>query len=134
MRSLPQVTGPTENALRPLLNRQLSGSAIPSYLGWVCMNLAQSVASRTDLETQVQRETRCTPGEASTTVGDLIDRGLIGASGRPSSSGNNELDAVRLRVRVTTQLLVEGIPEEELSITTRVLDTVRRRAEELLDN
>ena len=132
MRSLPQVTGPTENALRAVLDRQLSGSALPSYLGWVCMNLAQSATSRADLKMHVQRETHCTPGEASATVADLTDRGLIGAGGHPTSSGNAELDAIRLRVRVTTQNLVEGIPEEELSITTRVLDTVRRRAEELL--
>jgi hypothetical protein len=134
MRSLPQAIGPTENALRQLLTRQLSGSAIPGYVGWVCLNLAEPTASRADLETRLQQEVRCTPGEASTTVTSLIDRGLIGVDTRPTPSGLDELAATRRRVKATTARLVEGIPQEEQSRTIQVLDTVRRRAEQLLSS
>lgn len=132
MRTLPQVTGSTENALRALLTEQLAGSRVPDYLAWACLNLATGAASRESLEGSLDRATRCGPEVAGATVERLITAGLLDGAGTPTADGAAELAAVRRRVQAITAELVAGVDEHEIGRAIEVLEQVRERAEALL--
>lgn len=134
MRTLPQVTGPTENALRALLDRQLAHSSVPDYLAWVCMNLSTTAVSRADLEAQVVGATKCETRAATAAIDSLVDLHLLGADGQPTSQGQAELTATRQRVKAVTDQLVVGLSEDDLAQTIGVLDHIRDRAEAILNS
>ncbi len=133
MPSLPQVTGPTEHALRALLDRELASSSIPDYLAWVCLNLATGSTSRVDLEAKLEQATRSTPGLAARTTKRLIALGLLTSQAQPTAAGQADLDATRQRVKATTDQLTAGLPDADLTTAIEVLDRVRARAEAMLD-
>ncbi len=132
MRTLPQATGPLENALRVLLNRQLASSRIPNDLAWVCMNLAAHTGSRPTLESQLEQEARCESEQAAATVDGLIVLGLLDGEAHPTPEGKRELVSTRQRVRALTDQLVDGVSEADLGTTIGVLDHARERAESIL--
>ncbi|HYB28863.1 MAG TPA: hypothetical protein VEF89_19780 [Solirubrobacteraceae bacterium] len=134
MKALPQVTGPTENALRALLNRQLTSSRIPDYLAWVCLNFSAGSGSRATLEAMLDAETKCGPEAATAAVEQLVAFGLLVNDGHPTPDGQAELAAVRRRVQITTAKLVAGVSEQDIATTILVLDHVRERAEALLED
>jgi hypothetical protein len=134
MKPLPQVIGPTEDALRALLNQQLAGSRIPGYLTWVCLNLSAGSSSRATLEAMLGAETKCRPDAAAATVEELVALGLLVNDGHPTPDGQVELAAVRRRVQGTTAELVAGVSEEDIARAILVLDHVRERAEALLQS
>lgn len=133
MRTLPQATGPLENALRVLLNRQLASSRIPDYLAWVCMNLAAHASSRPTLEAQLEQQTKCEPERAAATVDGLIALGLLDDEAHPAPEGKRELVSSRQRVSAVTDQLVAGLSEADLATAIGVLDHARERAESILD-
>lgn len=135
MRTLPQVTGPTERALGALLDRELAGAPIPDGLAWVCLNLAAAPsAGRPELEARLDAQVKCGPPEAAQTVEQLVAVGLLDSAARLTAAGQTALTSVRERVRTRTETLVAGMPEDELETTIRVLDRVRARAESMLSS
>jgi hypothetical protein len=132
MRTLPQVTGPTERALGALLDRELLDSRVPGFLGWVAMNLADAATPGTSLRAQLERATQCGTQNAGAVITQLVALGLLESHGALTTHGAAELGSVRERVSATTQRLVAGLAEDELSTTIHVLDHVRDRAESLL--
>ena len=133
MPTLPQSTGPTENALRALLIRQLAGTGIAGYDGWVALNLARPELPRTGLEARLEHETRSDPGQAVRAVDELVAAGLLDPVGAPTATGQRQLAEVRARVGAVTGQLLTGLAEDDLATAVRVLDHVRMRADSLLD-
>lgn len=132
MRTLPQVTGPTERALEALLERELAASRIPGYLGWVAMNLAHAAATSATLEARLAQTTRCRPEDANAVISELVALGLLVGNGALTAAGAAELASVRERVSATTSAVVAGLADDDLATTIRVLDHVRGQAESLL--
>jgi uncharacterized pyridoxal phosphate-containing UPF0001 family protein len=132
MLTLPQVSGPTEHALRALLDRELASSRIPDYLGWVCLNLSTAASARSDLEAHLEQATKSTPEQAAATVDGLMALGLLTGNAQPTSEGQAELMSTRQRVKATTDKLTAGLSEADLAIAIGVLDHVRGRAEAIL--
>jgi len=132
MPTLPQVSGPTEHALRALLDRELASSRIPDYLGWVCLNFSTATRARSDLEAHLEQATKSTPEQAAATVDGLIALGLLAGTGEPTSEGQAELMSTRQRVKATTDHLTAGLSEDEVATAIGVLDHVRGRAEAIL--
>ncbi len=132
MRSVPQVTGPTEHALRALLEHELASSLIPDYITWVCLNLSTGSADRSDLQTRLQEATKCTLELAVDTIERLVALGLLTKTAQPTAIGQADLDSTRQRVKATTDQLTAGLSDADLATTIEVLDHVRTRAEALL--
>lgn len=132
MRSLPQVIGPTERALRALLEQAIADSRIPGYLGWVATNLSDGARPRASLEAELERATKCGTRASEATVSELVALGLLDAGGAITGSGLSELRAARERIGAITRSIVADIPDINLAVAIGVLDRVRGRAESLL--
>lgn len=131
-RPLPTVIGSTENALRALLTRTLSPMLVPSYPAWAVLNAA-SVADTSDNWRQtVGDNLKADLDEIEAVLAELRAVGLVNGEGTLTTNGNTVLTAARVAVRETTLRLVKGIDEVEQETARRVLDTIRRNAEELL--
>ncbi|MFI8347726.1 hypothetical protein [Streptomyces sp. NPDC085596] len=148
--SLPALIGTAENALRALLTRTLSTTRIKSYPAWVVLNAASAADAR-NASTGRRRGAGDAPeisaGDALRGAGDalkvdagVVDEvlaqlaadGLVGAGGSLTALGAAELRAARSAVAGTTARLVEGVGEADGAATRRVLEHVRRTAEDLL--
>ncbi len=131
-RTLPQVVGPTENALRALLVRELAGSPVPDYRSWVCLNVAAEAVPRRDLEERLARDVRSSDAAAREMVDRLVALGLVGPAGGLTNAGRELLADLRARIGGTTARLMEGIPEADAATSVRVLDALRHNAEAAL--
>lgn len=131
-RPLPTVIGPTENALRAMLTRVLSSTRIPDYPAWVVLNAANAAGSDPRWRQRAADGLRTDLREVDKVLGHLRSAGLVDDAGTLTASGTAELTTARVAVTGTTVRLVEGIDETEQETTRRVLDAIRRRAEELL--
>ncbi len=134
MRTLPQVTGPTEHTLGVLLDRELASSRVPDYLAWVCLNFSGAARDRSSLQAHLDQETKCGRERAAGTIERLIALGLLDSNAQPSPGGQAELTSVRKRVKTITDQLVIGVSEDDLATTIRVLDHVRHRAQAILES
>lgn len=123
MPTLPQVSGPTEHALRALLERELAISRIPSYLGWVCLNLAAGLDKAADLPAQLDRVTKCGRDRSVETVDQLTTLGLLSTGAKLTPGGDAELVSTRQRVKAATDQVTAGLTN----------DDVRTRAEAMLE-
>jgi DNA-binding MarR family transcriptional regulator len=134
-RPLPTVIGPTENALRALLTKTLSTSKIKTYQAWVVLNAANradAAASTGSWQHAVGDALKVDRGVVNEVLAQLSTDGLVGVSGSLTPIGAAELAAARSAVAGTTAQLVEGISEEEQAVARRVLEQLRRKAEDLL--
>jgi hypothetical protein len=132
MRTIPQATGPLENALRVLLDRQIAPSRIPGYDAWVAMNLSAGSGSRAGLEAKLEHETKCAPARAGATIDELIARGLLDDHARLTPDGEHELSVTRQRVKQVTDQLTAGLSATDVATAVSVLDHARARAESIL--
>lgn len=133
-RPLPTVIGPTENALRALLSKVLMSTRIKTYHAWVTLNaMSRADAELPDGNWRVMAAEGLRIGfdELDDIHARLCSTGLVGKDGRLTALGATELTAARSAVSGMTRLLVEGITEDEQSLTRSVLDRLRRRADEL---
>ncbi|WP_342618034.1 hypothetical protein [Rhodoferax sp. GW822-FHT02A01] len=134
-RPLPSVIGPAENALRALLTKTLSTTAIKTYPGWVCLNAlskASVTPSNGNWRLAVADALKVELGEVEGVLDQLRATGLVGNDDMPTALGETELAKGRSTVSRATSCLVEGIGEEEQETVRQVLDQIRRKAEELL--
>lgn len=134
-RPLPSVIGPAENALRALLAKTLSTTAIKTYAGWVCLNAsshASATASGRNWRLAVADALKVEMGEVGKVLDQLRTAGLVGDDGTLTVLGETELAKARSAVSSATHCLMEGIGEEEQETVRLVLDRVRRKAEELM--
>jgi len=132
MRSLPQVLGPTELALRTLLDQAIADSRIPGYLGWVAMNISDGALSRPTIEADLERATRCGARAAAQVISELKALGLLDARGALTAAGLDELGSARERIGAITRSIVADVSDDDLAVAIDVLDRVRGRAELLL--
>jgi len=128
---LPTVIGRTENALRALLAHTLSPTRIPGYPAWIVLNAMTADRSpgawRARAAAALARE-----GEIDGVLAELRSAGLVDDAELLTTAGTAQLAAARTAVAQASRLLVEGITEPEQDAVHRVLDTIRRRADELL--
>lgn len=135
-RPLPTLIGPTENALRALLTNVLSTTRINTYPEWVIINAASNAdaaAPDGSWRQAAADSLKVEPGVVDDVLTRLRAQGLVDDLGLPTVLGTAELTAARSAVAATTAGLVDGISEQEQVTTGRVLDHIRRRAEELLN-
>jgi hypothetical protein len=128
-RPLPTVIGPTENALRALLNRTLSSTRIGGYPAWVVANAAsdQDASWREGAAASLRIE----PEDLAEIVGELREAGLMDQDGL-TQSGAVQLAEARSAVAAAAAHLVDGISDGDQDVARSVLDRIRGRAEELL--
>ena len=134
-RPLPTVIGPTENALRTLLARILSTTRIKTYPAWVVLNAASAAdapPSGRDWKLAVADALKVEVGEVDGLIAQLRAAGLVHVDGSLTASGTGELAAGRAAVSAATSRLVDGVGEDEQATARRVLDHIRRKADELL--
>ncbi|HEY0239405.1 MAG TPA: hypothetical protein VGC37_12225 [Friedmanniella sp.] len=131
-RPLPTVIGSTENALRELLTQTLASTLIAGYRAWVVLNAVSAAASSDGWRQTVEDGLKVDSEEIDATLVELRDAGLVDGDGVLTAVGAAELAETRTAVMGATRRLVEGIDDTEQATTRRVLDAIRRRAEELL--
>ncbi|MFD2418491.1 hypothetical protein [Amycolatopsis pigmentata] len=132
-RALPTVIGPTENALRALLAKTLSTTAIADYEAWVTLNIVSRAAG--DGADAGSRRSAVADGlrQPVTAGNDVIARlrttKLLDEDGTLTDRGAAELAAARVAVRDVTSALVAGISDVDQETTRQVLDRIRHNAE-----
>ncbi len=135
-RPLPTVIGPTENALRALLTKLLSTTRIRTYPAWVVLNVASSAADQDQPSHDWRRIAADALGGDQVTVDQawsgLLADGLVDCDGALTASGAAELVVARATVAATTARLVADLTADDQAATRRVLDRLRRTAEDLL--
>lgn len=93
-RPLPSVIGPAENALRALLTKTLSTSAIKTYPGWVCLNAlsnAHVTASNGNWRLAVADALKVELGEVEVVLDQLRAAGLVANDDMLTALGETEL-------------------------------------------
>jgi hypothetical protein len=132
-RPLPIMIGSTENSLRALLSKILSTSRIRTYPAWVVLNAAsRSETASKDWRSDVADALKVELEIVDNLIDQLADAGLVGDGGLPTSFGMSELAKGRSAVSAATSRLIDGISHEAQTTVRQVLDQVRRRADEML--
>ncbi|MFK4728198.1 hypothetical protein ROT00_00765 [Agromyces mediolanus] len=131
-RPLPTVIGPTENSLRALLARTLSHIRVPGYPAWIVLNAMTADRSAGAWRQRAAAALAAGQDEIDGVLAELRRAGLVADEETLTAAGVAELAAARTAVAQASRLLVEGITEPEQDAVRRVLDTIRRRAEELV--
>lgn len=131
-RPLPPVIGATENALRSLLTRALTGSRIDGYEEWVYLNIRDTTDRPAEAERLITDALEQPHDRVAATRTRLVEAGLLNSDGSLTAAGHEQLDDCRQAVARTTQALVAGIAPAVLQATIDTLDTIRSRAEQLL--
>jgi hypothetical protein len=127
--SLPTLVGPTENALRSLLQRILAATQITGYVEWVYLNVRDSSDADAQVDELVADALKQPISDVLAARQRLAAEGLIDAAGALTSLGQDQLLHGRALVGAATKKLTEGIPRAQLEVTAEVLETVRRRAQ-----
>lgn len=134
-RPLPTVIGPAENALRALLTKILSTTRIKTYPAWVILSAvsnADAATSGENWQLAIAGVLKVGLDEVDDVLAQLRAAGLVSNDGSPTALGTAELATGQSAVSAATSRLVDGISEEEQTTARRVLDHVRRKADELL--
>ena len=126
-RALPTVIGPTEIALRSLLQSILTPSDVNDDREWAYLNLtAGGTPQSAILSTMGIRST-----ELRAIRAELGTRGVIDGKGELTPSGFEALAQLRPKVAEMTERLMKGIDDTEAQVAVRVLDAIRRNADEI---
>jgi hypothetical protein len=137
-RPLPTVIGPTENALRALLTKTLATTKIRTYSAWVVLNALSIAHAHAQDQGDAWRQAtsdalKVAPPQLDEVLAHLAADGLARADGSLTTLGSLELAAARSAIAEMTARLVESVGQEEQASTRRVLDHLRRKAEDLLN-
>ena len=127
----PQLIGETEKTLSALLHRFLQRTGLTEPQ-WVTLRLADMLDGSVDadgLATAVAD--RAHFSDAVDLVGELTDRGLL-AGGRLTSAGRELTTATQTTITTDTAPIFEGLPDDDVAATTRVLNEVITRARVML--
>jgi len=128
--------GETENALRGLLTRTLSGTGL-DYHRWVALLVTNSRAPvvASELAAQLRAGLKIDAPTADEVIGDLGARGLIAerdAKLGPTPEGAALFARLNTEVQQLTRQLFVGIEPADLAAAYRVLATLTERANALL--
>lgn len=132
VRPLPTVVGPTETALRALLERTLTGTAIDGYPAWVVINGAARADSDNRWPASVAAALRATPEVVGRVIERLAQCGLLDETGALTDQGRQELAVARAAVVEATAMVLVGIDAADEQAARRVLDRMRHNAEHAL--
>ena len=133
-----QIIGRTERATRALLDRQLEPIGL-SFPEWVTLNQLVAGGGQVDgheLTVQVARGLRVSHDDAVGALAGLVDAGLATrtAEGMSSVSPSGERTYMEVSngIAAIARHLYGDLPEADLAVAARVLETVTGRADELL--
>jgi len=131
--------GRTENALRALLMRTLTGTPVHSYEEWVTLNLIDSRAGGVDDDAEALRGVLAVDrASARFLLDDLVARGLLLKHDERnhvlSRDGSDLLADLRSAVAGTSRRMLDGLALDDLAVTVRTLDRIRARADHELAN
>jgi DNA-binding MarR family transcriptional regulator len=131
-----RTVGETENALRGLLTRTLSGTGL-DYHRWVALLVTNTQAPipASHLAAQLRGGLKIDESTADEVIGDLQAHGLIvehDARLGPTAEGSALFARINAEVRQLTQRLYAGIDHDDLAAAYRVLSTLTQRANALL--
>jgi hypothetical protein len=124
----PELLGRTEKTLVALLRRTLADTGLDEQQ-YVTLKVASSLPASEDLTETVR--TRAHFDDAAQIVATLTDRGLL-RDGRLSAAGTAVLDQILANAARQTGAIWTELPEDDVTTTARVLNTVLARAEAAL--
>lgn len=136
-RPLPTIIGPTENALRALLTKTLSTTAIKSYASWVVLNALSRPGAKAfapEWQGAVLDALKMSQSDLNKVIADLSTKNLINVEGSLTELALAELTEGRNLVGAATSELVDGLSEEAQDTARTVLDHIRTRAEATLQH
>ncbi|WP_433073258.1 MarR family winged helix-turn-helix transcriptional regulator [Dactylosporangium sp. CA-052675] len=119
-----QLIGRTEKALNAILERLLAGPGLTERQ-WVALSLTIGGGS-------IPAALHIDGAAADRLVAQLAERGLVDAAGAVTARGHAVFREVRAAVLDVTHRLWGDLPEADLAVAGRVLDTVLTRANALL--
>ena len=125
-RALPTVIGPTENALRSLLQSILTPSEVDNDREWAYLNLTAGGTPQSAILSTMG----ITSAELLAIRVSLAARSLIDGKGELTPSGLEALAQLRPKVAEMTERLMKGIDDTEAQAAVRVLDAIRHNAAE----
>jgi DNA-binding MarR family transcriptional regulator len=129
-----QVIGQTERAIRALLDLVLTENEI-AFESWVGIRLVATTRpprDRAAFAAEMANGLKIDDSAAASVLRDLVTDGLLGEADGVISltpAGRTRYERIAARVGDITEQLYGGVPPEELEITSRVLSTVRLRAD-----
>ncbi|MFI7610950.1 MarR family winged helix-turn-helix transcriptional regulator [Nonomuraea terrae] len=134
----PEVIGQTEKALNALLERHLAGTSItePQWVTLTLTVVSDGTLSGDALAERVSRSLKVDQATAHQRIVELTAANLVRTSQdgivEATEHGKAQWNQVRAAIARITEKLWGDLPEEELTTTGRVLNTVLSRANTLL--
>jgi hypothetical protein len=127
----PRLIGETEKTFNALLRRYLEGTDLTEPQ-WVTLRVADLLDGQVHADGLVQAVTdRAQLTDAVELVHELADRGLID-DGRLTPAGRDVTTTVQATIDTETATIWDGLTDDDVAATTRVLNEVLRRARVLL--
>ena len=132
-----QLVGQTENALDALLDRELAGTELSSPQRWVTLTVVVMTGGAIDRDQLVSRVAgalKLSQDDAAAHVDALVESMLLRATEGARSEIQLTDDGRELHTRIRTAVgditnrLWGDIPEADLTVAARVLNTVLSRA------
>jgi hypothetical protein len=127
----PQLIGETEKTLNALLARYLEGSELTEPQ-WVTLRIADMLDGSVDADGLAAAVAgRAHFADAAHLVAEMTNRGSL-ANGRLTAAGRDLITAVQARIANGIAPIWEGLPDDDVAATARVLNEVLKRAHALL--
>jgi len=127
----PQLIGETEKTLNALLARYLEGSGLTEPQ-WVTLRIADMLDGSVDADGLAAAVAdRAHFAGAANLVAEITSHGLL-ANGRLTIAGRDLITAVQARIANGTASIWDGLPDDDVAATARVLNEVLRRARTVL--
>jgi len=129
--------GITENALRALLLKNLSGTGL-GYHTWVALQAvakAQAPLTRPDLVHLLEDGLKIDEAAANAAIDELRTAGMVTLDGdrlSATTDGAALFERVNAQTRQLSQQIYAGLPAEDLVVAHRVLATLAARANAVL--
>jgi hypothetical protein len=127
----PRLIGESEKTLNALLCRFLTGTRL-NESQWVTLRLAGMLDGTVDGSglTDAARD-RAQLSDADSIVAELTSRGPLD-DGRLTGAGRELVEQIQATVTEATRPVWQGLPEDDVAATTRVLNEVLARARTVL--
>lgn len=128
-----RLIGQTEKTLNAILNRLLAGSGLTEQ-HWVALTvtLHGGTSGTDEAALRIATTLKTAPEAGAELLGELIDRGYVGAADvgivAVTDDGRAFYEAVQQQVQAVTARLWGDIPATQLETAAAVLATVQERA------
>jgi DNA-binding MarR family transcriptional regulator len=130
--------GETENALRAILIKTLSGTGL-DYHRWVALKAAsegQAPISRSELAKQLKGGLKINDATADEVIDDLQEHNIFDRAGdnlSPTPHGRSLYQRLNGEISQQSQQIYAGLDADDLAAAYRVLSTITERANALLE-